>query len=104
MSVVTSLVLACDSGEQDSLLISLDAYLRKCNRGWSLGFDHTDCGHTGGTKRPQIRLFTAGLNGAGEDDASDLIEFIRRCPWELPENVILILYPEDEEPCVERFA
>lgn len=46
----------------------------------------------GGNKYPQCNVWGAGFNYFPDDD---FIEFWKTLEWELPENAILILQPED---------
>lgn len=103
MSVVTGMVLVTASHEKDTLLLQVDAWLRKERLGWSLGHDLSDGNTGGGSKHPQLRLFCAGLNYF--DRHAEFRDFLNSLPWDSPENVILLLQPEEEcETIVERFA
>jgi hypothetical protein len=48
--------------------------------------------HMGGNKHPQLRVFGGGFNYLDEDGFAELV---LSQPWEFPENVVLIINPEE---------
>jgi hypothetical protein len=55
----------------------------------------------GGTKHPQQYVFGAGINHASDDEiAARVIEH----QWESPENVVLIIQPEEGQTRIWRFV
>lgn len=48
--------------------------------------------HHGGSKRPQINVYVGGFNYLDEEA---FIKAVRAAPWVYPENVVLIVNPED---------
>jgi hypothetical protein len=80
-------------------------WLRKCNEwlvanGHSRGLIQVDSFY-GGTKTPQQNIYGAGLNYL---QIEEFAAFVRSLPWEYPENVLLVLAPEDEQPLVFRMS
>ena len=101
MSVVTSFLLICSPAEEFNWsekppgnLATINAWLKARN------FDTLfDCagshgnpkGTSAGNKYPQFHVYMAGFNHFPEDE---FIAFFRTVEWEEPENVVLIMDPD----------
>ena len=94
MSVVTGLVLTCSvaEGQGDdqgpTQLPVIRTWLRE--RKFAPLADVTH--HASGMKHPQCYIYAAGYNYFDEDAFARLITNLA---WEYPENVVLIMQPED---------
>ncbi|MEO7424959.1 MAG: hypothetical protein ABI036_07220 [Fibrobacteria bacterium] len=49
--------------------------------------------HAGGGKHPQFQAWSAGINYFDAED--EFVHFVLTRKWECPENVVLILQPEE---------
>lgn len=89
MSVVSGVVLlTTSSAEEYSTIALLDRWLTE--KGFAKLADITD--HASGSKHPQINILAAGYNYFPEED---FIQFVINLDWNCPENVILMINPED---------
>ncbi len=105
MSVITGFVLitSVSDGDDWSEGTTEDEYgnlppgpnIRKINE-WldknKFGQIKDSAGDACGSRHPQISHFYAGYNHFPEDD---FVEFFQTLAWECPENVVLLLNPED---------
>ena len=55
--------------------------------------------HAGGSKRPQAFIFIGGLNHLREEE---FVDFLRTIDWDEPEDVVLVMMPEQEATRVWR--
>jgi len=96
VSVVTSLTLICalvdGEGDEDGApsdhIAFLNGWLKKRNFGPLVDVSS----HSGGTKHPQTCTFHCGYNYFPEDE---FVQAVLSALWENPENVVLIMQPED---------
>lgn len=58
-------------------------------------------GAYGGNKHPQIGAYGAGINCLQEDEFAEMIGAL---PWQLRENVVLVIQPEDGPTRIWRFS
>jgi hypothetical protein len=95
MSVVSGITLICRLSESEDdegtdLLIKLNTLLT------TMGHDGNKFSevsrHYGGHKHPQCLIFGAGINYLNEDEFA---EEVLLWDWKTPENIILIIQPED---------
>lgn len=90
MSVVSGITLICSVvesgyGDAEDLLLWLNSFNQK--------FLFTEVAKTyGGSKHPQHFTFGAGVNYCNEDQVA---HYILSRDWQYPENVVLIIQPED---------
>lgn len=99
MSVVTGVVLCTSCVEdEEEVLDRINAWLLEKGGGprWSLKLVSDDFG---GGKHPQMSVYGGGFNYFYEDDFA---EFVISLPWQNPENVVLIMQPEDGSTKVFR--
>ena len=101
MSVVTGIVLCASCGEPEFpelangdagdpiWLVAVNGWLAEKSKIWRLDLVEDDFG---GGKHPQMRVAGGGFNYFPEDE---FLEFIKNHPWETPDNVVLIMQPED---------
>ena len=103
MSVVTSIALTCSLGEAlnwaekpPGNVALINAWLAARKFG-----PLTDCARlaSAGDKYPQFLMYLAGYNHFPEDD---FVAFFRTVEWENPENVVLVLKPEDGRTRIYR--
>ena len=110
MSVVSGVTLICGLGETGSadpdvydddgtlLLKKLNAYLGSLEEHRSPEFVELSDQY-GGYKHPQHLVFGAGINYLDEDRfAKEILSW----PWKNPENVVLIIQPEEGDTRVFR--
>lgn len=105
MSFVSGVILIHFCGEQgetdDSLPYCIEAVNRWLkdvdDRNFSPLADVTD--HASGSKHPQCQIYCAGYNYFPEDEFA---KFVVGLPWEYPENVVLVIQPEEGETRVWR--
>jgi hypothetical protein len=113
MSVVTGIMLICClSDADDAPLADIRAWL--ASREYAVGaYELKDVADfAGGSKHPQFAAFSAGCNyfdchGAETDDGNGTEEFaafVLSRAWNAPENVVLIMQPEEGETRVFRPA
>lgn len=94
MSVVSGVVLCMSAGEEEMedelapLLVEVNRWLAA--RG-AFRLDPVEDGF-GGSKHPQMIVAGGGFNHFDEDAFA---EFVLGLPWGEPENVVLIIQPED---------
>lgn len=90
MSVVTAVTLVCSLMEEDGEAI---AHVNKwqAERGNEPLVDVSD--HYGGRKHPQCMTLGAGWHH--HFDVDEFAAFVTAQPWINPENVVLILQPEE---------
>jgi len=106
MSVVSGVTLLCslegcgEEYDEDGIRIlsRLNWYLEAL--GSASHFEELS-EHYGGGKHPQQFVFGAGVNYLDEDRFA---EFVLSLPWEDPENVVLVIQPEDGPTRVWRAA
>jgi hypothetical protein len=101
MSVVSGVVLCSSLGEKQGsqgedgmplLFEQINGWLNEHPLGrdrWRLKMIER---HFGGGKHPQMSVAGGGFNHFCEDEFAD---YVLGLPWEYPENVILIIQPED---------
>lgn len=91
MSVVTGVMLLVSIGDgtDHSIIDEIQAWLKARGRGQLAEISD----YAGGSKHPQFEAFTAGINYFLED--AEFCEFVLSREWKYPENVVLILQPED---------
>lgn len=101
MSSVTGLVLMCSlidgDGEGRQNIVGLDDWLAQ--RGFRPLVDVSIS--SGGTKHPQCVTFHCGYNSFPEDEFA---QHVLSAKWADPENVVLIMQPEDGSTRVFRPA
>ena len=106
MSVVSGIVLCCScceefgsKGEDGPPLLfeQINAWMADRRPYWSmtLGLEEQFVGG----KHPQMFVAGAGLNHFPEDEFSD---FVLSLPWQCPDNIVLIIQPEDGPTHVVR--
>lgn len=89
MSVVSGVTFLCTLGETDVVEV-LEA-LASETTGYPVQFTEVQA-HYGGNKHPQQTICGAGLNYFDEDAfAARVLAY----PWVYPENVVLVIQPED---------
>ncbi len=90
MSYVTGAMLICRAHE-DKQIAAIKQWLAE-----KTGFDDEQLAevsdHAGGGKHPQFHAYCGGFNYFDEDEFA---MFAMSREWEFPENVVLILQPED---------
>jgi hypothetical protein len=99
MSSVTAVTLQVDScedfyaPENGDRIIPIVAQINQwlASNGYHRGLVRVEQ-HYGGTKHPQVLVYGAGLNHLCEDA---LAAFVLGLPWSRPENVVLLLNPEE---------
>ncbi len=98
MSVVSGIVLCASVCEENGtagefgmplLFQQIDSWLQTRMSHWRLTMIE---GHFRGGKHPQMYVAGAGLNYFPEDEFAD---FVLSLPWERPENLVLLIQPED---------
>ena len=111
MSVVTTIILTTGELYQSG---SEPAYITLFN-GWLTEnspyrqemaemlhlFEEIDYDKTGGGKNPQIEVWVSAHNHLGGNIA-DLVELVVNYPWNFPEDVVLIINPEEAMTTVHR--
>ena len=107
MSVVTGVVL-CMSSCEDSidtpdglldevpLLTEINRWLTKNHYGTLYELSRL----AGGRKHPQMFFAAGGFNGLGMD--ADFIAMVMALPWLEPENLVLVMQPENGPTMVYR--
>lgn len=89
MSVVTGIMLIIGPGDFDEQPISeVQAWLSE--RGWPALVDVSDA--SGGNKHPQFECWSAGINFF---DENEFTSFVMARDWLAPENMVLIIQPEE---------
>lgn len=105
MSVVTGVVLCASCSEPDgsegedgpaAWIETVNAWLSERSEAWLLTPVEN---RFGGGKHPQMNVAGGGFNHFPEDD---FLTFLRTLKWESPENVILVMQPEDGATIVWR--
>lgn len=97
MSVVSGVTLLCSlegCGQKweengSRILARLNLYLEA--NGFASRFEELS-DHYGGGRHPQQFVFGAGINYFDEDGFAN---YAMSLPWESPENVVLVIQPED---------
>lgn len=102
MSVVSGIVLctSCceiEANEDDPVILfeKINAWLKERQFGNLKRVED----HFGGNKHPQMFVAGAGFNNFPEDD---FVSFFYSLQWENPENVVLIIEPEEGATKVYR--
>ena len=100
MSVVTGIVLCLSSDDEPgddkgSPMNMLNDWLKQRRFGALAQVD--SC--FGGEKHPQMAVFGGGYNHL---PAAEFAEFVMSLPWIAPENVVLIMQPEDGGTQIRR--
>lgn len=90
MSNVSGVTLLCSCAEHDNVIVKLHEWLRTHNQA-PCEFTELD-EHYGGSKHPQQHVYGAGLNYL---DEAEFESFVRSLLWDYPENVVLVIQPED---------
>lgn len=92
MSVVTGVMLIVGFGDDldGEAVVQVQDWLAAHRQGQQLK-DVSD--QAGGWKHPQFRALAAGINTFLEED--EFANFVISRPWRHPENVVLILQPEE---------
>jgi hypothetical protein len=99
MSVVTGVTLICngiDGDEEDGhgndvpapVIRSLNAWLEEHEYGPLVSVENA----AGGNKHPQCCIYAAGYNGFRDEE---FVEQFLAAPWSYPEEVILVMNPEE---------
>lgn len=91
VSGVLLMVSVCEDGPEDGIPVlvnGLNQWL--VTSGHAALADLTE--HARVRKHPQCFMFGAGFNYFPEDDFA---AFVLAQPWELPENVVLLIQPEE---------
>jgi hypothetical protein len=91
MSTVTGVVLCTSVSEEDDPLREILAMLADWNQKWTLQPVED---HFGGDKHPQMMVLGGGFNHF-EGHWERLVAAVVTARWRNPENVLLILQPED---------
>lgn len=99
MSHVTGVTLQVDSCEDDNAPENgedIIALVARINRWLARNNKHSGLApvvdHYGGCMHPQVLVYGAGLNYLDEDAFAD---YVLSLPWTHPENVVLLLNPEE---------
>lgn len=101
MSSVSGVTLICKLNDQDEegLLSLLNEWLE--THGYPRAFQEISDDY-GGSKYPQHATFGAGINHFGGNETL-LAEYITvELKWDCPENVVLVIQPEEGETKVWR--
>jgi len=96
MSVVSGVTLLCSCVEDDQMP-ALNAWLDS-QQIIARFREVSESG--GGNKAPQQDIYQAGYNYFREDEFA---AFVGALPWQSPENVVLVIQPEDGKTRVWRF-
>lgn len=99
MSVVTGVMLVLGFGDEEDgdEIAEVQAWLGARYQGQQL-VDVAD--HAGGYKHPQFHALAAGINYLLDD--AEFGAFVVSRDWRSPENVVLILQPEEGKTRVYR--
>jgi hypothetical protein len=98
MSVVTGVVICTSCAEDIAIFAGINHWLANNGGGWDLAMVDS---HAGGRKRPQMHIAAGGFNYFPNDV---FLAWFKTIGWEYPENVILIMNPEDGPTIVWRPA
>ena len=105
MSVVTGVIICSsvceDFGSQgeDGMPLNferINQWLAARNKNWQVKMIEDYCG---GTKHPQMYVAGGGFNFFDEED---FLEWFKSIEWQCPENVVLIMEPEEGATMVWR--
>lgn len=88
MSVVTGIVLTVSCGEKHEALDLIQAWVKE--KGFGPLVDVAS--ESGGSKHPQIFIYTAGYNYFPNEE---FVTFFLEIAWKYPDEVVLVLQPED---------
>lgn len=88
MSVVTGVALIVSLGQEDCVS-QAQTWLGERNRGRMREVADS----AGGGKHPQFEIWAAGINNFHDED--EFARFVLSLPWPEPENVVLVLQPEE---------
>jgi hypothetical protein len=114
MSRVTGVMILCSLMDEDAdgPIGEIKAWLAATDYGEAYSLNQID-DHAGGHKHPQFAAFAGGFNffdthaapaGDGRQGSEIFAEFVMTREWCYPENVVLIIQPEDGETKVWRPA
>lgn len=98
MSVVTGVILIIGAGDWgEGPLTEVQGWLSERHKGQQLS---EIAEVAGGWKHPQFEAWAGGFNYFLDDE--DFVRFVMSREWYSPENVVLVMQPEDGETRVFR--
>lgn len=97
MSVVSGITVICATYEPGFTDVGLALDLRLSDLHDAVGrrgsWFHEVSDHAGGYKHPQCRVYVAGINYL--DDADRFAARVLDLQWKYPENLVIVVQPED---------
>ena len=104
MSWVSSVTLLTSSCEDQGGEVVDEPVLARTINAWLTEHNYPELEqidrHYGGNKHPQIDAFGAGINHFGHQE--DFVIYTLGLPWEYPEDVVLVIHPEDGAVMIYR--